>query len=101
MVTEFGMSDKIGPMALQRPNEEVFLGRDVSDAGHSGKTSELIDEEVKNIIDGARKKAATLHKDNMNILNKLVDYLLERESLNTYLLQEVAMYILKQVHAEL
>jgi cell division protease FtsH len=83
MVTEFGMSDKIGPMALQRPNEEVFLGRDVSDAGHSGKTSELIDEEVKNIIDGARKKAATLLKNNMNILSKLVDYLLERESLNS------------------
>ncbi|MCA6069917.1 MAG: ATP-dependent zinc metalloprotease FtsH [Endomicrobium sp.] len=83
MVTEFGMSDKIGPMALQRPNEEVFLGRDISDARHSGKTSELIDEEVKNIIDGARKKAATLLKDNMNILSKLVDYLLERESLDS------------------
>ncbi|MCA6070796.1 MAG: ATP-dependent zinc metalloprotease FtsH [Endomicrobium sp.] len=84
MVTEFGMSDKVGPMALQRPNEEVFLGRDISkDARHSGKTSELIDEEVKNIIDGARKKATTLLKDNMNILSKLVDYLLERESLNS------------------
>jgi cell division protease FtsH len=83
MVTEFGMSDKIGPMALQRPNEEVFLGRDISrDARHSGKTSELIDEEVKNIIYSSKNKASKIIKDNMSILNKIVSYLLERENLS-------------------
>ena len=83
MVTEFGMSDKIGPMALQRPNEEVFLGRDISrDARHSGKTSELIDEEVKNIKDDAKSKASKIIKDNMSILNKIVNCLLERENLS-------------------
>ncbi|MDR3256373.1 MAG: ATP-dependent zinc metalloprotease FtsH [Endomicrobium sp.] len=83
MVTEFGMSDKIGPLALQRPNEEIFLGRDISkDARHSGKTSELIDDEVKSIIDGAKIKAAKIIKENMNILNKIVNYLLERENLS-------------------
>jgi len=83
MVTEFGMSDKIGPMALQRPNEEVFLGRDISrDARHSGKTSELIDEEVKNIIYSSKSRASKIIKDNMSILNKIVSYLLERENLS-------------------
>jgi cell division protease FtsH len=83
MVTEFGMSDKIGPLALQRPNEEVFLGRDISrETRHSGKTSEIIDEEVKSIIDIARNKASKVIKNNMKISNKIVDYLLERESLN-------------------
>ncbi len=83
MVTEFGMSDKIGPMALQRPNEEVFLGRDISrDARHSGKTSELIDEEVKNIIYSSKNRASKIIKDNMSILNKIVSYLLERENLS-------------------
>ncbi|OEG70928.1 cell division protein FtsH [Candidatus Endomicrobiellum trichonymphae] len=83
MVTEFGMSDKIGPMALQRPNEEVFLGRDISrDARHSGKTSELIDEEVKNIIYSSKNRASKIIKDNMSILNKIVNYLLERENLS-------------------
>ncbi len=83
MVTEFGMSDKIGPMALQRPNEEVFLGRDISrDARHSGKTSELIDEEVKKIIYSSKSRASKIIKDNMSILNKIVSYLLERENLS-------------------
>ncbi|MDR2811797.1 MAG: ATP-dependent zinc metalloprotease FtsH [Endomicrobium sp.] len=83
MVMEFGMSEKIGPMALQRPNEEVFLGRDISrEVRHSGKTSELIDEEIKKIIDGAKSKATQLIKDNSAALDKLVKYLLERENLN-------------------
>jgi cell division protease FtsH len=83
MVMEFGMSEKIGPMALQRPNEEVFLGRDISrEVRHSGKTSELIDEEIKRIIDGAKAKAVKLIKDNSAILDKLVNYLLDRENLD-------------------
>jgi cell division protease FtsH len=84
MVMEFGMSKKIGSIALQRPNEEVFLGRDISrDARHSGKTSEIVDEEVKSIIDGAKIKAEQILKDNRHILDKLVEYLLERENLNS------------------
>ncbi|MDR1942802.1 MAG: ATP-dependent zinc metalloprotease FtsH [Endomicrobium sp.] len=83
MVMEFGMSEKVGPMALQRPNEEVFLGRDISrEVRHSGKTSELIDEEIKKIVDGAKSKATKLIKDNSAALDKLVNYLLERENLN-------------------
>jgi cell division protease FtsH len=82
MVTEFGMSDKVGLISLQKPNQEVFLGRDISSSDiHSGKTSEIVDEEVKNIIDGAKEKAVTLIKENIGTLNKIVDYLLERENL--------------------
>jgi cell division protease FtsH len=83
MVTEFGMSDKIGPISLQRPNEEIFLGRDISrDTRHSGKISELIDEEVRSIIGAAKNKASEIIRDNMEILNKIVNYLLERENLS-------------------
>jgi cell division protease FtsH len=83
MVMEFGMSEKIGPMALQKPNEEVFLGRDISrEVRHSGKTSELIDEEIKKIICGAKSKAMKLIEDNLATLDRLVKYLLERENLN-------------------
>jgi cell division protease FtsH len=82
MVAEFGMSDKVGPISLQKPNQEVFLGRDISNSDrHSGKTSEIVDEEIKNIIEAAKEKAGTLIKENMSILNKIVSYLLERESL--------------------
>ena len=82
MVTEFGMSDKVGPISLQKPNQEVFLGRDISSPDrHSGKTSEIVDEEIKNIINSAKDKAVALIKGNIYILNKIVDYLLERENL--------------------
>ncbi|MDR0956445.1 MAG: ATP-dependent zinc metalloprotease FtsH [Endomicrobium sp.] len=83
MVMEFGMSNKIGPLVLRRPNEEFFLGRDISrDARHSDKTSEIIDEEVKSIIDEAQYKASNLIKENINILHKIAYYLLERENLS-------------------
>jgi cell division protease FtsH len=82
MVTEFGMSDKVGPISLQKPNQEVFLGRDISSSDrHSGKTSEIVDEEIKNIINSAKDKTVALIKGNISILNKIVDYLLERENL--------------------
>ncbi|MDR3281649.1 MAG: ATP-dependent zinc metalloprotease FtsH [Endomicrobium sp.] len=83
MVTRFGMSNKIGPLTLQRQNEEVFLGKDISrNARHSEKTSKLIDEEVKNIIDSALDRAVRIIKDKMSVLNKIVEYLLERENLS-------------------
>jgi len=83
MVTEFGMSDKIGPISLQRPNEEVFLGRDISrGTRHSGKISELVDEEIRSIIESAKNKASKIIRDNMEILNKIVNCLLERENLS-------------------
>ncbi|MDR1511437.1 MAG: ATP-dependent zinc metalloprotease FtsH [Endomicrobium sp.] len=83
MVTEFGMSDKIGPISLKEQEEEVFLGRDISrDVRHSGKISELVDEEVKSIIDTAKSRASKIIKGNMDILNKMVYYLLERENLS-------------------
>jgi cell division protease FtsH len=83
MVTRFGMSSKIGFLTLQQQSEEIFLGKDISrNTRHSEKTSELIDEEVKNIIDNAVGRAAKIIKDNMSVLNKIVDYLLERENLS-------------------
>jgi cell division protease FtsH len=84
MVSEFGMSDEIGPMALRRPNEEVFLGRDISSrrSRYSEETSKIIDKEVKSIISDARNRALKLLKENMARLIKIADYLLERESLS-------------------
>ncbi|MCX5781445.1 MAG: ATP-dependent zinc metalloprotease FtsH, partial [Elusimicrobia bacterium] len=58
MVTEFGMSDKIGPLSLKGPDEEIFLGRDFTrEPRFSDKTSQTIDEEVKKIVEEAKKGA--------------------------------------------
>ncbi|MCL2388917.1 MAG: ATP-dependent zinc metalloprotease FtsH [Elusimicrobia bacterium] len=83
MVTEFGMSEKVGLLALGRENGEVFLGRDFSrNNTHSEKTNELIDAEVKAIIDTANEKAKKILSENMGILKTFVDKLIERENLN-------------------
>ncbi|MDR3113044.1 MAG: ATP-dependent zinc metalloprotease FtsH [Endomicrobium sp.] len=83
MVTELGMSDKLGLLVTKKPDGEVFLGRDLGrESKHSEKISELVDSEIKNIIDGAQntaKKILTQHRDK---LDKLAGYLLERETLN-------------------
>ncbi len=83
MVTEFGMSDKIGPLALGKENEEVFLGMDISKSPkHSDKTAELIDEEIKKIISTAKQRATKILQDNRDKLENLVKALIERETLN-------------------
>ena len=83
MVTEFGMSDKIGPLALGKENEEVFLGMDISKSPkHSDKTAELIDEEIKKIISTAKQKATKILEENRDKLENLVKALMERETLN-------------------
>jgi cell division protease FtsH len=82
MVTAFGMSDKIGTLALEKDSEEVFLGRDISRTQkHSNKTAELIDEEVKRIVTVAKDKAKKILEGNRDKLEKLVKALMERETL--------------------
>lgn len=82
MVTEFGMSEKVGTLALGTENEEIFLGRDISrNKKHSDKTAEIIDEEIKNIITAAKEKAEKILKDNMDKLKYMVEMLIERENL--------------------
>lgn len=84
MVTEFGMSDKIGPISLGKGNDEVFLGRDMSKESHlSEKMSEMIDSEIKSIIDKGLKTATDILTKNRKIMDTMVEYLLERETLNS------------------
>ena len=82
MVTEFGPRDKIGTLALEKDNEEVFLGRDISRTQkHSNRTAERIDEEVKNIIMTAKSKARKILEDNRDKLDYLVEMLIKKETL--------------------
>ncbi len=83
MVTEFGMSEKIGPLSLKRPDEEIFLGRDITrEPRYSDNTSQIIDEEVKRIVEGAKDAAGKILKANMDKLKTLAERLLEKEILD-------------------
>lgn len=81
MVTKYGMSDKIGPISFNS-NEEVFLGRDFAMTKNmSDATAAIIDGEVKRIIDEAYVRCEKLIRDNMSMLDKIANALLEHETI--------------------
>jgi cell division protease FtsH len=83
MVTQFGMSEKLGNLTLGRREGLVFLGRDImEEKNYSEQTAHIIDQEVKQIIDDAYHKAKELLKDNQDKLRLLSDSLLEKEVLS-------------------
>jgi len=83
MVTEFGMSEEIGPMSVGEREEEVFLGKEI---GHryevSERTAELVDAEVKAILDRAYETCERVLGENRELLDAIADALLERETLD-------------------
>ena len=83
MVLEYGMSDKVGPMSLQKDQHEVFLGRDiVNQPGYSEATAQIVDEEIKNIVHNSYDRAKKLLAENMDLLDKLADRLIARETVS-------------------
>ncbi|OGR81201.1 MAG: cell division protein FtsH [Elusimicrobia bacterium RIFCSPLOWO2_02_FULL_39_32] len=84
MVTEFGMSESLGPIAFRKKESEIFLGRDImaQQKEYSEKTAELIDSEVKRIITESANKAKILLKTNFDKLKILADKLMEKEILD-------------------
>jgi cell division protease FtsH len=81
MITKFGMSDKLGNMVFDE-NDEIFIGRDFGHArSYSEEVAAQIDKEVKNLIDIAYDKTIVILKENINILHKIADALLEKEKL--------------------
>jgi len=84
MVTEFGMSDKLGPVAYGGDDQEVFLGRDFnsSSRSYSETTAKLIDEEVANLVREGETEARQLLTANREILDRMSEALLERETLD-------------------
>ena len=83
MVTEWGMSDKLGPLTFGKKDEQIFLGREIAKhKDYSEKTAIDIDEEVKRIVTEAYTAAKNLLSVNRDILEALMKSLLERETLD-------------------
>jgi cell division protease FtsH len=84
MVCEWGMSDKLGPMAYGAKEEELFLGREITKTRNfSENTAIAIDAEVRLIVTRAMKRADKILKENVKILHRLANVLLEREILDS------------------
>jgi cell division protease FtsH len=90
MVTRFGMSDRLGPVALGRQNGNVFMGRDIaSDRDFSDETAAAIDEEVRNYVDQAYRRAKEVLVNNRKILDRLAALLVEKETVEADELQKI------------
>ena len=84
MVTEYGMSDDIGPQLLGQKNGEVFLGRELGhQANYSDQVAANIDAEVRRLIDEAHAEAAEILVEHRAVLDRLADALIEKETLDT------------------
>ncbi len=90
MVTRFGMSEKLGPVALGRSQGGMFLGRDIAaERDFSEDTAATIDEEVSYLVDIAYKRATKALEDNRSVLNELAEMLIEKETVDSEDLQEL------------
>ncbi|QQE66924.1 cell division protein FtsH [Leptolyngbya sp. BL0902] len=90
MVTRFGMSDKLGPVALGRQQGNMFLGRDIAaERDFSEETAATIDSEVRSLVDEAYRRAKDVLVGNRHILDQLARMLVDKETVDADELQQL------------
>ncbi|WP_036892144.1 MULTISPECIES: ATP-dependent zinc metalloprotease FtsH [Prochlorococcus] len=90
MVTRFGMSEKLGPVALGRSQGGMFLGRDIAaERDFSEDTAATIDDEVSCLVDIAYKRATKALLENRSVLDELAEMLIEKETVDSEDLQQL------------
>ena len=90
MVTRFGMSDRVGPVALGRQQGNMFLGRDiVAERDFSEETAATVDEEVSQLVEVAYRRAKEVLVNNRHVLEQLAQMLVDKETVDAEELQEV------------
>ena len=83
MVCEWGMSEAVGPMALGKKDQEVFLGKDMSTSNDfSEEKSRLVDNEITSLIKNAERNASNILKKYLKQLHDVSKILIERETLD-------------------
>jgi cell division protease FtsH len=90
MVTKWGLTEKLGPLTYSEDEDEVFLGRSVTQHKHvSDDTARQIDLEVRAIVDGAHAKARQLLEDNIEKLHLMADALVRYETIDTKQIDQI------------
>jgi cell division protease FtsH len=83
MVTQFGMSELIGPLAVGDKEQEIFLGREFAQRREiSERTAQMVDDEVKRLVDEAYARATTILLENRELLDRIAAALLDRETID-------------------
>jgi len=90
MVTEWGMSDLLGPMTFGKKNEEIFLGREIqTHRDYSEVTARMIDEEISRIVRYSQRMADEILRKNIEILHRLAQELLKYETIDSKDLEKI------------
>lgn len=90
MVMRFGMSERLGPVALGRQQGNMFLGRDImAERDFSEETAAIIDDEVRALVEQAYQRAKKVLTENRHVLDKLAEMLMEKETVDADELQEL------------
>ena len=85
MVTKWGLSDRLGPLAYSEDEGEVFLGRSVTQHKNIGDdTARIIDEEIRVFIDRNYDRAESILKENTDILHTMTDTLMKYETIDAH-----------------
>jgi cell division protease FtsH len=83
MVCEWGMSDILGPLTFGKKEQEIFIGRDISQhRDYSEQTAQTIDREVRDIVERNYVRAKQIVNENVAALHRLTDALLEYETID-------------------
>ncbi|MGE3537261.1 MAG: ATP-dependent zinc metalloprotease FtsH [Candidatus Tectimicrobiota bacterium] len=97
MVCEWGMSERMGPLAFGTKEEQIFLGREIAQhKDYSEVTAIAIDEEIKRMVTHGYETAKTILSDNVHILHALAQALMEREELNAEEIEELVLTTSKE-----
>ena len=100
MVMEYGMSDELGPMQYGKPGGEVFLGRDYSrQQDYSDEVAAFIDSEVRKLITAAHDEARTILSHHSDAMERMVEALLEKETVDRDEVAEIFADVPKWEHA--
>ncbi|HLO89439.1 MAG TPA: ATP-dependent zinc metalloprotease FtsH3 [Nostocaceae cyanobacterium] len=90
MITRFGMSDRLGPVALGRQQGNMFLGRDImAERDFSEETAAAIDDEVRKLVETAYKRAKDVLVSNRHVLDQIAQMLVDKETVDAEELQEI------------
>jgi len=90
MITEFGMSEELGPLTFGHKSEEVFLGRDISrDRNYSDAIAYAIDKEASHYMESSYKKAEKILQENMDKLHQVAARLIEQETMEGEEFEEI------------
>jgi cell division protease FtsH len=90
MVTEWGMSEKLGPLTFGKKDEQIFLGREIAKhKDYSEKIAEEIDDEVRSLVTGAYEESKKLLSESYEVLDSFAKALLEKETMDGHELDEL------------